>query len=48
MSDSLTAYVIAAGCFVGWGIICGIVRSRRVGSKVVVGSYEGNKLKYSS
>ena len=48
MADSLTAYVIAAGCFVAWGTICGIARNRRLTSRPIIGSHEEKKVKYTS
>jgi hypothetical protein len=48
MADSLIAYAITAGCFIGWGIICGAARARRLKSNPLISSSGEKKVKYSS
>ncbi|HMK58159.1 MAG: hypothetical protein WBP88_14405 [Nitrososphaeraceae archaeon] len=48
MADELIAYAITAGCFIGWGIICGAARARRLSSNPLIGVSGEKKVKYSS
>jgi len=48
MADELIAYAIAAGSFIGWGIICGVSRMRRLNSNPVISTSGEKKVKYSS